>query len=327
MPLPFDLPALSRGFGELSPAVRAVGRETAAAAARSLSALLSREVGIRARALAGAPPPRAPAARIAVDLSAVPAQAVLEVDPALAVRLVDLLAGGTGTAAGATDLTPVEIAALELFALAALEGVCSVRAVEDALAPRLARGVSDPPSPLAVEVEIAAGDLAGRARLLLPPAAVRALRAALPAGGPIASAALPASLRRGAVVLTGDELDALAPGDVVILDASSDGREALVLPGGLTLRGRREEGTFHVEETVMAERQAQLPVTLEVELARIEIPLADLARLEPGSALPLGIDKRGLVTLRAGERPVARGELVDLDGAVGVRILSVEVTP
>jgi flagellar motor switch/type III secretory pathway protein FliN len=70
-----------------------------------------------------------------------------------------------------------------------------------------------------------------------------------------------------------------------------------------------------------------LPVVLEVELGRVELTLGELARLEPGAAVPLGLDRRGLVTLRAGERAVARGELIDVDGAVGVRILSVEVGP
>jgi len=72
----------------------------------------------------------------------------------------------------------------------------------------------------------------------------------------------------------------------------------------------------------MTESNALLPVRLEVELARVEVTLADVARLEPGAALPLSIDRRGLVTLRVGERAIARGELVDVDGAVGVRILS-----
>jgi type III secretion protein Q len=67
---------------------------------------------------------------------------------------------------------------------------------------------------------------------------------------------------------------------------------------------------------------AAIPVLLEVELARVALPLAELARLEPGAVLPLAIDRRGLVTLRLGDREVARGELVDVDGAVGVRILS-----
>jgi type III secretion protein Q len=75
----------------------------------------------------------------------------------------------------------------------------------------------------------------------------------------------------------------------------------------------------------MDDRLAEIPVTLEVELARVPLTLADLARLEPGSTLPLCLDQRGLVTLRLGERALARGELVDVDGAVGVRILSMEL--
>ena len=102
--------------------------------------------------------------------------------------------------------------------------------------------------------------------------------------------------------------------------------QALVLPGGARLSGRHEDGTFHVEEIEMTQRMAQLPVVLEVELARVEVTLAELARLEPGGILPLTLDRRGLVTLRAGERAVARGELVDVDGAVGVRIIDLEVT-
>ena len=77
----------------------------------------------------------------------------------------------------------------------------------------------------------------------------------------------------------------------------------------------------------MDEPLAAIPVMLEVELARVPLTLADLARLTPGSTLPLTLDRRGLVTLRLGERTVARGELVDVEGAVGVRVLSVEVAP
>lgn len=72
----------------------------------------------------------------------------------------------------------------------------------------------------------------------------------------------------------------------------------------------------------MTDIAAAVPVLLEVELARVSLPLTDLARLEPGAALPLAIDRRGLVTLRLGDREVAKGELVDVEGTVGVRILS-----
>ena len=62
-------------------------------------------------------------------------------------------------------------------------------------------------------------------------------------------------------------------------------------------------------------------VTLEVEIARVPVTLADLARLEPGATLPLPVGRGGLVLLRVGDRAVGRGELVDVEGAVGVRIL------
>jgi type III secretion protein Q len=328
MPLPFELPLLSRAFAELAPEACAAGAEAAAAAARSLSTLLALDVRIEGTAVPAAPCPRG-AALVAIELPALPSQAALEVEPALVVRLVDLLAGGAGECEGATALTPIEAAALELLVLAALDGACSVGAVEAALSPRLARGAAPRvASPLAVELRVSAGDVSGRARLLLPLAAVRALRGEPPADGPGRAIPVVASLRSGTAPLLPGELDALAPGDVVVVEPAAGGAEDLVLPGGLTARGRREEdGTFRVEEVAMADRHAQLPVTLEVELARFEIPLAELARLEPGAAIPLPVDRRGLVTLRCGERAVARGELVELDGAIGVRILSLEVAP
>jgi type III secretion protein Q len=329
MALPFDLPQLSRAFAELTPDVRATGGEVAAAASRALSALLGRDVRIEGRAVPAAARDRSAVARVAMVLPALPAEASLEVEPALVVRLVDVLAGGPGACEGATALTPVESAALDLFALAALDGACSVAAVEGALSPRLARGAAgDERAALAVELRVSAGDVEGRARLLVPLAAVRALRGEPAADGPGGALAVVASLRSGLVPLMPGELDALAPGDVVVVDRPADGAEDLVLAGGFRARGRRgEDGTFRVEEVAMAERHAQLPVTLEVELARFEIPLAELARLEPGAAIPLPVDRRGLVTLRSGERAVARGELVELDGAIGVRILSLEVAP
>jgi type III secretion protein Q len=321
VPLPFDLPVLSRGFADLTPTARATGVRVAEAAAAHLSALLGRTVAVRARACPGVPAPRAVAARLPIELAALPATACLEVDPALVVAILADLAGGTPSVA--TALTPVEGAALELLALSALEGACAVEGVETALAPRLARDAAAPPSALAVELEIAAGPASGRARLLVPPAALRALRG--PAGeGPALAVPLLASVRSGGAPLAQEELDALAPGDVVLLDPPGSRPDALVLPGGARVAGRLADGALHVEEVDVNERTAQLPVRLEIELARVEIPLAELARLEPGAALPLALDRRGLVTLRVGDRILGRGELVDVDGAPGVRVLSLE---
>jgi type III secretion protein Q len=324
--LPFDLPAVSRGYAALGPAARELGARALAAAAASLSALLGREVTLRARACPCDPAPRATAVRVGVDLCAVPAAGVLEVEPRLVVALVDLLAGGPGDGAGATALTPIEASALELLALAALDGACSVAGIEDALAPRLARGVAEPGSALDLELELVGGPVHGRARLLLPAAAIHSLGPP-EAIGPALVARIPASLRSGGAPLSPEELRALAPGDVVLLDPPGEKPDALVLPGGARVRGRLEGDALHVQEVTVLEPNALLPVRLEVELARVDVPLAELARLEPGSVLTLPIDRRGLVVLRVGERAIGRGELVDVDGAVGVRILSLEAAP
>lgn len=326
MALPFDLPILSRGFAELGPEARRAGDAAARAAETVLTGLLGAPVAITARAVPGVAAPRAAVARLGLELSALPGVGVLEVEPALVVRVVDLLAGGPGVPEPAGALTPMEATALELLALAALDGACAVPEVEGALAPRVSRRPREPASALAVELELAIGPLRGRARLLLPPAAVRALRgpAPEPVDGPVR---VPASVRRGAAALSLDELDALAAGDVLLLDAPA-GPDALVLPGGARATGRlADDDVFHVEEITVTERRAQLPIALEIELGRVELTLGDLARLEPGAALPLALDRRGLVTLRVGERPFARGELVEIDGAIGVRVLSLEVAP
>jgi len=327
MPLPFELPAVSRGHAELTDAARAVGAEVACAAARSLASVLGTEITMRGRAVPARALPRAAVARVGLELTALPGTAAFEVEPALVVALVDRLAGGPGETCGATSLTAVEEAALELFALAALDGACRVAACEDTLAPRLCRAAPEPVGPLAVELTLTAGALSGRARLLVPAAAVRAL-AGTPAfdDGAASCLGLVVSVRGGAAALTPEELEALSAGDVMVLDGGAEPR-ALVLPGGARLSGRLEDEAFHVEEVEMTQRIAQLPVVLEVELARVELTLAELARLEPGATLPLALDRRGIVTLRAGERPIARGELVDVDGAVGVRIASLEVAP
>ncbi len=326
MPFPFELPSVSRGHAELTVAARALGAEVATAAARTLGSLLGFDIAVGARAVPGRALPRGGVARVGLDLPALPGTAALEVEPALVVALVDRLAGGIGETYGATTLTGVEAAALELFALAALEGACEVSGVEEALAPRLGRAASEPAAALAIELTVTAGHVSGRARLLLPPAALRALRGAPAWDGAAAGLRMVASLRGGEAALGREELAALATGDVVVLDGTAEPR-ALVLPGGARLAGRLEDGAFHVEEIDMTDRMAQLPVVLEVELARVEITLAELARLEPGATLPLALDRRGIVTLRAGERALGRGELVDVDGAIGVRIVSLEVAP
>lgn len=68
---------------------------------------------------------------------------------------------------------------------------------------------------------------------------------------------------------------------------------------------------------------ADVPVTLTVELGRVNLPLAKLADLKPGDVLELGRHSREPVDLTSNGRLVARGELVQIDTELGVRVTNV----
>lgn len=155
------------------------------------------------------------------------------------------------------------------------------------------------------------------------------------------------------VTSTADELATLALGDVVLLDRC----DALPLRrASLCARGSRagyevarddarddagDDGGWRVVQRMPPEPGAQAPkerrvddqeqadtlaavgdapVELSVELARFSMTLRELAALRPGEVVPGGRAIGERVTLRAGDRAVAEGELVDLDGEVGVRL-------
>ncbi len=67
---------------------------------------------------------------------------------------------------------------------------------------------------------------------------------------------------------------------------------------------------------------AEIPVELSVELGRLAMSAGELSSLVPGAVLVSGIPAGQPVTLRAGAKVIARGELVVVDGELGVRIQS-----
>ncbi len=325
--LPFDLPGTSRGHAELTKAAAALGQEAAATVSTALGSLVGSDFRVAGRALPGPFGQPGRGAHLSFDLPALPGTAALEIDPAFVAGLVGRLCDATEPPSGASSLTRLETSALELLALAATDACSRLEPVERALSPRLTRGHGEPASPLVVALDLRALGQAGRAWLLLPPAAVRAL-----AGPPEMSTAasgleLRASLRRGSMRIGPEGLAGLESGDVILLDADPPPAESMVLPGGHRLLGHVDGEVFHVEEMSMTEIAASIPIALEVELARVPVTLGQLARLEPGATLALPVDRRGLVTLRAGERALARGELVEIEGSVGVRIVSLEDRP
>lgn len=68
---------------------------------------------------------------------------------------------------------------------------------------------------------------------------------------------------------------------------------------------------------------ADVPVTLIVELGRVNLTLRRLADLKPGDVVTLGRHSREPVELTSGGRLVARGELVQIDTELGVRVTHV----
>ncbi len=76
-------------------------------------------------------------------------------------------------------------------------------------------------------------------------------------------------------------------------------------------------------ESEPAAAPPDIPVTLTVELGRVNIPLRRLADLKPGDVLELGRHAREPDELTSNGRPVASGELVQIDTELGVRVTSV----
>jgi type III secretion protein Q len=97
----------------------------------------------------------------------------------------------------------------------------------------------------------------------------------------------------------------------VDVDASAPAREVRKMQDGDT-------------EKNVIDRAGDVPIELAIEIARFALPLAELATLRAGEVLVTGRAVGERVILRAGERAVAEGELVDVDGEVGVRVLSLK---
>ena len=168
-------------------------------------------------------------------------------------------------------------------------------------------------------------------------------------------------LRIGLAMLSDAELETLGVGDVVLPDqlsvsATSEGaligsvawcdfsgstflhtKRAssesawVVEPVGDAGRKRVQSATVEDarERTTMenpSDRSALLrglPVELALTLGQITLTSAEAARMVPGSLVKTGIPTGSQVQLVAGGRLIAVGELVDIEGELGVRILKV----
>jgi len=79
------------------------------------------------------------------------------------------------------------------------------------------------------------------------------------------------------------------------------------------------EPLTHAQQKVLSAAQ-DAPVEVTVELARMRLSLEELLLLDAGQVLTTDQALDAHVTLYAGDAAIARGELVSVDGTVGVRI-------
>lgn len=187
------------------------------------------------------------------------------------------------------------------------------------------------------------GDIRLEGELLLDASGMRYLAAALREVPPEANGsawqdlAVRASLLVGWVDLSQKALAQLARRDVILLDESLISRNNHIVlqlgPGiglGCTLEDQQLRVIQGVHEIMSepddaAETAAGIldgvPIRLTFDLGDREIPLAELQTLQPGYLFNLGRDPRGSVNIRANGRLVGEGELVDIEGRIGVCVL------
>ena len=66
-----------------------------------------------------------------------------------------------------------------------------------------------------------------------------------------------------------------------------------------------------------------VPIELVVEFARLNLPLGKIVALGEGDVVTLDRPLAEPVTLRANGKLIAKGELVDVEGEAGVRLVEV----
>lgn len=290
-----------------------------------------------------------------VELSAIGAKAVLELDAALVAAVLERLSGGEGRLSAASKLTRVEEAGFSYLCLLALSALRAEAGLERRFSPRLVSVHADRGEVLerldctlpyvSLEVSVAVGSAAGLVRVLLPApqlqTAVQDAKEELP--GQIAPEVLAASVEArvlaGRTRLDPTDFAHLAPGDVAMLEGLWQRHGALsgecrLLGRTFELRGQLGPGGFafsravpraYPQEWTMAQTEVEakeLPVEVEVELTRIRMTLSELSLLKPGAVLPLHMNAAEPVVLRVGDRSVARAELVEVEGEVGARVIA-----
>ena len=284
-------------------------------------------------------------------------RAVLAIAPGVARAIADRAVGGPGTdvALGPTALSRGEAGLVGYVVARALGSARSpFTSLLDAGKARDLVGAWKHERTVAVSAELSIGETRGLAMLIVPIAALEGL--STPARAIDRTIPVRASMIVGDARLSVRDVRGLAPGDVIVPDAltldprSADvGRARLVIGrASRTFDLELREGAWRVvssagspavrppvrwkprkdrpmsqPETDTLQSLSDVEVELSIELARLELPIAEVAALAPGVVVTTGRLVGERVAVRAGDRVIAWGELVDVEGEVGVRLTEV----
>lgn len=157
------------------------------------------------------------------------------------------------------------------------------------------------------------------------------------------------SLNLGVIVEAGEvrlalrDLFAVAPRDILLLDTFHPATDSVVLrvAGGPCLRARYTGTRLTIEETLMTMeledrtvvtettgtprthdlKSIEVPVRLEIET--LTMTVAQLGNLSPGYILETTRPLSAPVTLSVNGKAIGTGEILDVGGRIGVRILTI----
>jgi flagellar motor switch/type III secretory pathway protein FliN len=285
--------------------------------------------------------------------------ALLEAEPALAANLVARALKRPLPSVVKPDVAPSPgvagaLAALVVAAARRAHRGFPLRIVRAGPARALALDFSrDDPDLWAVSLTVLVGDDAFAARVIVSRDAVRTShvpwwdRSALaglgvtPIGLPIVACSLLATSTELATLEPGDAMIPMPPGawpltretpavgPVLLAAPSSDlALSATLGENGTLVLGGKLEPLLAAEANMDSEAKDALvaslgdvPVVVRVEIGEALMAARDWASLGSGDVVALGRRIGDLVLLRVGGVPLARGELVDLDGEVAVRIV------
>jgi type III secretion protein Q len=275
---------------------------------------------------------------------------LVEIDNLCVGALLASITGANESVGLPTRLSNIEEAALAWVVLTTLSELRK-EAVFENVAPRLVSMSLDRSDALAsldarrrhvsVQLSLQLGNTTSLVRVIVPALWAQSkleLLATENAPAPqksVLDATLATTCLIGSALLPPREASNLTVGDVLVFAGISHGAQGLKGHGRLVTPTFELQGTFteagftltralerSTQEYAMSNVDPSMPVEIEVELTRVRLPVHQLGQIRPGGLIPLHINAAQQVVVRIGDKAVARAELVEIEGEIGARIVT-----